>query len=436
MGEQLLILLDPANPDPLARLLALVLIFALAAASYVLVARLLARGIRRFVTRTRFDWDNTLLNESLLRTLARISPALVLRFGAAYAFPFREALRIFVERTATVALILLGLAALTNLAWSGERIYNRFPVSRSRPARGVLQLILVLVYAVGVILIVSTVVARPAWGFLTGIGALSAVLLLVFKDALLGLVASFQISANNMVRIGDWIEMPKYQADGDVIEISLQSVKVQNWDRTITTIPIYALVADSFINWRGMSESGGRRIARAIHIDLRSIRFCTPAMIERFRRIRCLHDYIDAKEAEIRRHNEAAGIDDREPVNGRRMTNIGTFRAYVERYLRRHPGVRQDMILMVRQLAPTERGLPLQVYAFGADTAWVNYEALQADIFDHLLAVIPEFGLRVFQEPTGWDFERLGGAAASGAGGTGSSGPDDRGDAGRPPGHS
>lgn len=413
MTDRLLTLLDPGNPEPLARLLGVILIVALAAATYPLTGGLLTRLIRRFVTRTRFDWDNTLLNEAMLRTIARLLPALILRMGAATMFPFRDAPRLFVERAATVWIILLGMMALTNLAWSGEKIYNRFPASRSRPARGLLQLILIFLYAIGVILIVSTVVDRPAWGFLTGLGAISAVLLLVFKDALLGLVASFQISANNMVRIGDWIEMPKYQADGDVIEISLQSVKVQNWDRTITSIPIYALVGDSFINWRGMSESGGRRIARSIHLDLKSIRFCTPAMIERFRRIRCLHDYIEAKEAEIREHNAARGIDENEPVNGRRMTNIGTFRAYVQQYLRQHPGVRQDMILMVRQLAPTERGLALQIYAFSADTVWVNYEALQADIFDHLLAVVPEFGLRVFQEPSGWDFERFAAAGAA-----------------------
>mgnify|MGYP001425909292 FL=1 len=231
--------------------------------------------------------------------------------------------------------------------------------------------------------------------------------MVIFKDSLLGLVAGVQLTTNDMVRVGDWIEMPKYHADGDVIEISLHTVKVRNWDRTITTIPSYALISDSFKNWRGMHSSGGRRIKRAIHIDTSSIRFCTEEMIEKFRKIHLLTDYINRKEKEIEEYNEKNGIDRSVLVNGRRMTNIGCFRAYVENYLKHHPHIHKEMTLMVRQLAPGEHGLPLEIYAFTAGTQWTFYESVQADIFDHIFAVAPEFGLRVFQNPTGYDLQRL-----------------------------
>jgi miniconductance mechanosensitive channel len=231
--------------------------------------------------------------------------------------------------------------------------------------------------------------------------------MLVFKDSILGLVGGIQLTANNMVHIGDWIEMPKYGADGDVIDISLTTVKVQNWDKTISAIPAYALISDSFKNWRGMSESGGRRIKRSINIDMNTVKLCDPMMLDKFRRIEHIAEYIDAKQSEIDEYNAAANIDNTEMVNGRRMTNVGTFRAYVVAYLKNHPKINQNMTFLVRQLKPTECGLPIEIYVFSSDKVWANYEAIQADIFDHILAVIPEFGLRVFQNPTGSDFSRL-----------------------------
>jgi miniconductance mechanosensitive channel len=236
---------------------------------------------------------------------------------------------------------------------------------------------------------------------------MSAVLLLVFRDSILGFVSGVQISANNLVEIGDWIEMPKYDADGDVIDITLQSIKVQNWDKTITTIPIYALVSDSFRNWRGMSESGGRRIKRSISIDMRSVTFVNDEMLARYRRFSRIRDYVDDRQAEIDRYNVEHAIDLSDSVSGRRMTNLGVFRAYVQAYLHSHPLVRQDMTLLVRQLPPTATGLPIEVYLFSADQAWANYESIQADIFDHLLAVIPEFDLRVYQQPAGSELEAI-----------------------------
>jgi len=233
---------------------------------------------------------------------------------------------------------------------------------------------------------------------------MTAVLLLIFRDAILGFVAGIQLTANNMVQTGDWISMPKYDADGDVVDVSLTTVKVQNWDKTITTIPTYALVSDSFKNWRGMSESGGRRIQRAVYIDMNTVRFCTPEMLKKFRRIQHISGYIDQKLEEIGAHNREHDVDDSVKVNGRRLTNIGTFRVYLQAYLRHHPKVNQEMTFLIRHLSPGENGLPVEVYIFSNDQVWANYEAIQADIFDHILAVIPEFGLRVFQNPSGYDF--------------------------------
>ncbi len=237
---------------------------------------------------------------------------------------------------------------------------------------------------------------------------MTAVLLLIFKDSILGLVAGIQISSNDMVRLGDWVEMPKHGADGDVIDISLTTVKIQNFDKTITTIPTYTMVSDSFKNWRGMSQSAGRRIKRNINIDMRSVKFCDESMLERFASFRHISEYIARKKDELTKFNAENGIDDSVLVNGRRMTNLGTFRAYLEGYLRNHPKINKDMTFLVRQLQPTETGLPIEIYVFCSDKIWANYEAIQADIFDHILAVIPEFDLKVFQNPTGADFEKLG----------------------------
>ena len=231
--------------------------------------------------------------------------------------------------------------------------------------------------------------------------------MLVFRDSILGFVAGIQLAANRMVSVGDWIEMPAYGADGDVLEVALTTVKVQNWDKTITTIPTYALISESFKNWRGMSESGGRRIKRSVSIDMSSIKFCDLEMLERFEKIQYISGYIEQKKNELKDFNRAMSVDTASLVNGRRMTNIGTFRAYVQAYLQNHPKINKDMTFLIRQLPPTENGLPIEIYVFSNDKVWANYEAIQADIFDHVLAVVPEFDLRVYQNPTGADFRIL-----------------------------
>ena len=265
----------------------------------------------------------------------------------------------------------------------------------------------ILIFTLGVIWIAALVMGKSPWKLITGIGALSAVVLLIFKDSILGLVASVQMSAYDMVRIGDWIEMPKFGADGDVIEVSLHTVKVQNWDKTITTIPTQAFITDSFKNWRGMSESGGRRIKRAIMIDMQTVKFCSAELLERLERIAVLKDYLADKKKELTRYNRELNVDGSSPVNGRAITNLGTFRAYIEAYLRNNTHIHPGMTFLVRQLAPTEKGLPIEIYVFTNDTRWVHYEAVQSDIFDHLLAVIQEFDLAVFQVPSGNDLQGL-----------------------------
>ena len=262
-------------------------------------------------------------------------------------------------------------------------------------------------YFLAGIFVISILLNKTPVYLLSGVGALAAVLMLVFRDSILGFVAGIQLAANRMVSVGDWIEMPKYGADGDVLEVALTTVKVQNWDKTITTIPTYALISESFKNWRGMSESGGRRIKRAVNIDMSSIRFSDEEMLGRYEKIQYISEYIESKKHELEAFNQSENVDNASLANGRRMTNIGTFRAYVVAYLGNHPMINSDMTFLVRQLQPGQYGLPIEIYVFCSDKDWANYEAIQADIFDHILAVMPEFDLRVYQNPTGADFRML-----------------------------
>jgi miniconductance mechanosensitive channel len=286
-------------------------------------------------------------------------------------------------------------------------VYRSRENTRGIPIRGFVQVAKLVLYFLTGILIISILLNKTPLYLISGLGALTAVLLLIFRDAILGFVAGIQLAANNMVAQGDWIEMPKYGADGDVLEVTLATVKVQNWDKTITTIPTYALISESFKNWRGMEESGGRRIKRAVNIDMSTIKFCDEEMLRRFAKIQYIAEYIEKKKRELEEFNHLTKADNASLANGRRMTNIGTFRAYVRAYLRNHPMVNLDMTFIVRQLPSTAYGLPVEIYVFCKDKQWANYEAVQADIFDHILAVVPEFDLQVFQNPAGRDFRSL-----------------------------
>jgi miniconductance mechanosensitive channel len=363
-------------------------------------------GVHHMIRKSRTDWDDKLIETGFFKRLSHIAPALVIYFSAGLFPEVQSTIRNF----AIAYMGLIGLLVFASFLDAVEKVYRKFDVSRSHPIKGYVQAVKVFVYIIGAIAIIATLMDESPWKLISGIGAMTAILLLIFKDSILGFVASIQIAANDMVQIGDWIEMPKYGADGDVVEVSIQCVKVQNWDKTITTIPTYALVSDAFKNWRGMKNAGGRRIKRSVFIDMNSIQFCSEEMLERFGRFALLSNYIADRRAEIDDFNLKYGFDPSNRVNGRRMTNIGTFRHYIREYLRNHPKVHPDMTLLVRHLPPTEHGLPIELYLFANDTRWAEYEAIQADIFDHILAVVPEFDLRVFQRPSGLDlaaaFER------------------------------
>ncbi len=398
----------------LARGIIALLIILLSLLANFIARRVIAKLAHTIVQRTRSSWDDIIARRGVFNRLSRIAPALVIYFLNPLAFPQIDWLTIAIQRAAVAYMIGVTILVVDAALDSGNEIYERFaPQSRDRPIKGYVQLIKVLTFIVGGVLVVTTILDRSPVGILSGIGALSAVVLLVFRDSILGLVAGLQLSGNRMVRIGDWIEMPRYDADGDVIDITLQSVKVQNWDKTITTIPIYSLVSDSFRNWRGMSESGGRRIKRSISIDMRTVRFCSPQLVERLRRYNLIRDYVDARTQEISRYNQEHGLSDTDLLSARRMTNLGTFRAYVAAYLRSHSSINQEMTFLVRHLQPGPTGIPLEIYVFSSDKAWANYESIQADIMDHLLAVLPEFELAVFQEPSGLDVQGLAEALSS-----------------------
>ena len=343
------------------------------------------------------------MERQIFRKLSHIVPAIII-YSFASTFPTYESI---IEKLAICYIIIVGLVFIQSLLYALNDIYQTFEISKVKPIKGYIQVVNIIIMTIGFILVISNLIGESPLILLSGIGALSAVLMLVFKDSLLGLVAGIQLTANDMVRVGDWIEMPKYGADGDVIDISLNTVQVQNFDKTITMIPSYALISDSFINWRGMQSSGGRRIKRSLYIDTSSITFCTEEMIEKFMKVHYLSDYIIQKEREIAEYNAKNEIDRNNPVNGRALTNIGVFRAYISNYLKNHDGINQNMTLMVRQLAHSEHGLPLEIYAFTNSVQWAVYESVQSDIFDHLFAVAPEFGLRVFQNPSGADLRNM-----------------------------
>ena len=371
--------------------------------SYFVTKHFVLRALLSLVQRTKTSLDDILLKKTFLRRLSYIAPIIII-YSFSDLFPFAEDLTSKIS-TALIwwILLLTGGGFLTGL---GD-VYQNLDISRGRPIKGYIQIVKLIIYLIGGIIIVSTFLGRSPLVLLSGFGAMTAVILLIFRHTILSFVASLQITSNDLVRIGDWIEMPKYGADGDVIEITLHAIQVQNWDKTITAIPTYKLMEESFKNWRGMQQSGGRRIKRAIFIDLDSIKFCDKDMIERFEGYHLISDYVKQKQEELGQYNIEHGINTEVLVNGRRMTNIGTFRAYVEAYLRSNSKIHQEMTFLIRQLAPGPNGLPMEIYVFTNDTVWARYEAIQSDIFDHILAVVPQFGLRIFQNPTGRDFGKL-----------------------------
>jgi miniconductance mechanosensitive channel len=388
----------------------LVLLGAVLALAWVVdfvVRKFLLRFAANLAKRTRSKWDDKLFEHRAFHRGAHIAGALVLYAFVPAVFANWPTLEAIIRNVVQAYLVLATLLAITGALRATLDVYqDNHPESRV-PMRVLVQATTIAIWFVGLIIIVAILIDQSPTVLLGGLGAMTAVLALVYKDALLGFVAGIQIASNDLLRKGDWIEMPEYDADGYVTQIGLTTIKVQNWDKTITSIPSYAIISDSFKNWRGMSESGGRRIKRAIQIDMNSVQFCTQDMIDRFRKIDDLKGYIDEKQEELHDWNAERNIDDSVLVNGRRMTNLGTFRAYLVSYLRNHPMINQDMTFLVRQLRPTADGLPIEIYVFSADKRWAAYEDIQSDIFDHILAVIPQFDLRVFQHPSGKDVQEV-----------------------------
>lgn len=386
---------------------ALGLIVLIAVVVHLVLHRGVVAWLKRRAAKSEAVWRHALFAGKLFSRIALVIQGILIAVQTSMWLSPESAIRDWILTLVALWIVLFALLAMFSLLDVADTLLSRTPLGRNMPVRGIVQSLKIVFFVIAALLATSILVGKSPLILLSGVGALTAVIMLVFKDPILGLVAGIQLSANKMLSVGDWLEMPKYGADGDVIDISLTTVKVQNWDKTITTIPTYALISDSFKNWKGMQDSGGRRIKRSVLIDATSVHFLSQQDIGHLTRAKLLEPYIKTKLEEITQYNHRQQFDEGCLINGRRLTNLGSFRAYLERYLRAHPEIHQRMTLMVRQLAPTHEGIALELYCFTNTTAWVEYERIQSDIFDHLYAVLPDFGLRVAQAPTGHDFRQL-----------------------------
>ena len=390
-------------PDFGFRVGQVVLLLLLAWGSFYVARNVFLRALANLIRRSRTTLDDVLLETAVLRRLALIAPAAILFYGA----DVLPGPPILIRQLLVAAITFVGLLISGSLLSAFDEFYSRLPVAGQVPIKSYVQIARIVLYVLGALVVLALTLGRSPMALLSGIGAMTAVVLLIFRDTILSLVASIQIHSQNLVSGGDWIEAYDFGADGDVIDISLHTIRVQNWDKTITTIPTHKLIDASFKNWRGMTESGGRRIKRSLFIDIQTIRICNDEMLRRFEKFELIKGYISDRRSEVDEHNSKKLVDSTELINGRRLTNVGTFRAYVTAYLRNHSKIHQDLTFLVRQLQPSDVGLPIEVYVFTNEIVWAKYEAIQADIFDHLLAVIPEFDLRGFQQPSGSDFNSL-----------------------------
>jgi miniconductance mechanosensitive channel len=382
-------------------------ILLVAVIAHFIAKRIILRAVEGMIKRTTTNRDDILVRRKVFNPLVHLVPSLVI-----YTLTplFIEGYDTFVSAVLTICYIysvVMFTLFLDALLDAGLEIYRTFERSRHLPIKSFIQVIKIAIYFVAIISIISLIIGQSPLKLVAGLGAMTAVLMLVFKDPILGFVAGLQLSSNRMVARGDWIEMPKYSLDGDVIEIALTTVKVRNFDNTITTIPTQTLITDSFKNWRGMQQSGGRRIKRALNIDMSSVHFLNEDELTRLSKIALLKDYLDKKRDELAKDNDGADVDMNMLANGRRLTNVGTFRAYIQAYLNQRPDINKNLTFLVRQLKPGDNGLPIEIYVFSAEKRWIQYEGIQADIFFHIIAVAPEFGLRLFQNPTGADMRML-----------------------------
>jgi len=393
--------------DEYANYSELLIAFILAVLFFYIVRFALRSVVETAIKKTKNEWDDMLLDHGILHKISYLAPAILLDNSVDHILANLPGLLEVVKLGISIYYVFIIARVLT----SSLDVFNsvlKMQKSKNRVAiKGVAQVLKIIIYVVLIIIIISFLIGREPSTILTGLGAASAIILLIFKDTILGFVGGLQLTAYDMVKEGDWISLPHFGADGTVIDISLTTVKVQNWDKTISTIPTYSLVSDSMKNWRGMEESGGRRIKRAVKLDMTSVKFCNDEMLERFGKIDILKDYLKKTSAELEAYNKKMNITGEVMVNGKRQTNLGIFRAYLVAYLQNVPEINNKMTFIVRQLETSEKGIPMEIYVFSKIQSWVEYEAIQSDIFDHILAAIPEFELRVFQEPTGADFRKL-----------------------------
>ena len=399
--------IDPKFADMFDETIIALLMVGLSIGLDYLCQAIFVGGMKHYTRRSPHQWNTLLMKRRVIHHLIHILPGILIYYLLPMAFVRGKDMLEFSQKVCAVYIIVAVLLTINGLLLVMLDVYNMKDKQKNRPLKGFVQVLQVLLFFIGGIIVVSVLIGKSPMTLFAGLGASAAVLMLVFKDSILGFVAGVQLSANDMLRIGDWIALPGGVANGVVEEITLNTVKIRNWDETISTVPPYTLVNNSFQNWRGMRESGGRRVKRSINIDMTSVRFCTPEMLAKYRKIQLLKDYVEQTEEVIEKYNAENGIDNSILVNGRRQTNLGVFRAYLTAYLKSLPDVNQELTCMVRQLQPTDRGIPIELYFFCALKDWVPYEGVQADVFDHVLAIIPEFDLQVFQSPSGRDFQRV-----------------------------
>ena len=400
---------DPSQVDGIDQWVAFLFVVLIAFAVDALLGFILLRGVKLIVARTKVGWDDMLFSDRVLRRMSHVFTPILIYILLPVAFPREsEALRILV-RVLQIGIVVVIFRFISAVIYSAFEIMAQRPAWQGKPIKGLRQTGQGIVMLICAVLIVSILIGKSPAILLTSLGASAAIVMLIFRDSILGFVSGIQLSANDMLKVGDWISMPKYGADGTVEEVSLTTVKVRNFDNTIVTVPPYLLVSESFQNWKAMQLSGGRRVKRSINIDMTSVKFCTAEMLEKYRKIDLLKGYIEARQRDIEQYNAARGLrPDDGRVDGRHQTNLGVFRAYLTEYLRQEVRINRNMTLMVRQLQPTETGLPMELYFFTSTVDWVAYETVQSDVFDHVLAVISVFDLRVFQNPSGSDLQRLG----------------------------
>lgn len=383
-------------------------LFLIGIVSWLITKKLIVNAIHKLFLKTKMTWDDLLIEKKIFDKLAYIIPAVLVIFTVPSILVEYPKLSSYIVTLAMIVILLVIIWTIIALLAVFDIILSKSPIFKDKPITSYIQVLNIVVYFVGGILILSLLLGKSPFYFLGAMGAMTAILLLIFKDTILGFVASIQMSVYDMVRVGDWIAMPKYDADGDVMSINISTVKVQNWDKTITTIPTYAFITDSFKNWRGMSNSGGRRIKRAIYLKVSSFCFCDNQMLEQFKQYTLIRDYILQKEIEIKKSNSSLIDNESNPVNIKSLTNIGVFRVYAENYLLSNPKINTEMTTMVRQLDPTSQGMPLEIYCFTYEKEWEKHEVIKSDIFDHLLTITSQFQLEVFEEPTGRDFRNIG----------------------------